>query len=147
VSRACNPDANARNKLFKDLLKKENRQEEGWAIHAISLLSADVFEPQNNSLISTSLANLKFLQQTSDISFPGEWIKAVLANHKSNEAKMIVQKFLQDSKDLPEDLRREVLEASWTLLNQVPYVEKPKPVVTTKPNTTAKKKTTSKKKK
>lgn len=147
VSRACNPDANARNKLFKDLLKKENRQEEQWAIHAISLLSADVFEPQNNSLISTSLANLKFLQQTSDIFFPGEWIKAVLANHKSSEAKQIVQKFLQDNKDLPENLRGEVLEASWTLLNQVPYVEKPKPVVTSKPKTTAKKKTTSKRKK
>ena len=147
VSRACNPDVNARNKLFKDLLKKENRQEEQWAIHAISLLSADVFEPQNNSLISTSLANLKFLQQTSDIFFPGEWIKAVLANHKSNEAKLIVQKFLQDNKELPENLKAMVQEASWTLLNQVPYVEKPKPAVVSKTKTPARKKTTSKKKK
>jgi aminopeptidase N len=147
VSRACNPDANARNSLFKELLKKDKRQEESWAIHAISLLSTDVFEPQNNSLISTSLTNLKFLQQTSDITFPGEWIKAVLENHKSTEAKMIVEKFLAENKDLPEDLRSKVLEASWTLLNQVPYVEKPKPVVTSKPKTTAKKKATAKKKK
>ena len=128
VARACNPDVNARNNLFKELLKRENRTEEAWALHAVRLLSADVFEPQNNNLLSLSLANLKYLQQTSDISFPGEWIKAVVSDHKSPEAKQIVEKFLHDNRDLPESLRSEVLEAAWVLMTQKPYVEKAKPV-------------------
>jgi len=143
VSRACNPDANKRNALFKELLKKENRQHERWTLHAIRLLSADVFEPQNNNLISQSLTNLKYLEQTFDILFVNEWMKNVLANHRSAEAKQIVEKFLQDNKDLPDNLRDAVLEASWILTTQKPYVEKPKPAVTSTAKTTAKKKKSS----
>ena len=143
VSRACNPDANKRNALFKELLKKENRQHERWALQAIRLLSADVFEPQNNNLISQSLTNLKYLEQTFDILFVNEWMKNVLANHRSAEAKQIVEKFLQDNKDLPDNLRDAVLEASWILTTQKPYVEKPKPAVTSTAKTTAKKKKSS----
>ena len=143
VSRACNPDANKRNALFKELLKKENRQHERWTLNAIRLLSADVFEPQNNNLISQSLTNLKYLEQTFDILFVNEWMKNVLANHRSAEAKQIVEKFLQDNKDLPDNLRDAVLEASWILTTQKPYVEKPKPAVTSTAKTTAKKKKSS----
>ena len=147
VSRACNPDANKRNDLFKELLKKENRQHERWALHAIRLLNADVYEPQNNGLISQSLANLKYLEQTSDILFVNEWMKNVLANHRSAEAKQIVEKFLQSNKDIPESQRDAVLEASWILTTQKPYVEKPKPVTVNKPKTTARKKAPAKKRK
>ena len=145
VSRACNPDANARNSLFRELLKKENRQEEHWAIHALRILSADVFEPQNNNLISLSLANLKYLQQTGDITLPGEWIRAVISDHKSSDAKQIIKKFLKDNKDLPENLRNDVLEASWVLTTQKSYVEKAKPITITSPKPAAKK-TTKKRK-
>ena len=146
VSRACNPDESARTKLFNNLLKKENREQPSWALHALRLLSTDVYEPRNNNLISLSLANLKYLQQTSDASFPGEWMNNLLVSHKSPEAKQLVEKFMQDGSKCPEDLKDEVLEASWVLTHQVPYVEKPKPVVVSKPKTTAKKSTSKKKK-
>ena len=143
VSRACNPDANKRNALFKELLKKENRQHERWALQAVRLLSADVFEPQNNSLISQSLANLKHLEETFGILFVNEWMKNVLANHRSPEARQIVEKFLQDYKYLPESQKDAVLEASWILTAQKPYVEKPKPAIVSRPTTAAKMKKTS----
>ena len=147
VSRACNPEAKKRQDLFNSLLKKDNRQQERWALHAIRLLSADVFEPQNNNYISQSLANLKYLEQTSDIQFVSEWIKNVLANHRSAEAKQIVEKFLQGNTDCPEKLRDAVLEASWILTAQKPYVEKVKPVVVSDPKPVTTKKPAPKRRK
>lgn len=145
VSRACNPDPNTRNELFNKLLKKENREQPAWALHALRLLSTDVFEPQNNNLISLSLANLKYLQQTGDVTFPGDWMKNLMVSHKSPEAKQIVENFMKGSSKCPEDLKDEVLAASWILMKQKPYVEKAKPVTVSKTPAKAKKATKKKK--
>lgn len=146
VSRACNPDATKRTELFNSLLKPENRQHEPWALHVLDLLSSDVYESDNVSYITASLNSLQYLQQTSDIFFPGNWMKTLLAHHKSPAAKQAVTQFLATDKKLPEILRNKVLEAAWILVNQKPYVEKQKPVVVnTAKKTTAKKNTTKRK--
>ena len=144
VSRACNPDASKRNDLFKKLIKKDNRKEEPWAIHAIQLLSTDVYAQDCPNYVAQSLANLKYLQQTSNSRFPGNWLEALYDSQKSNAVKQTTENWLNNPKtDCPEDLRNKVLEVSWLMRNQKPYVEKPKPVVVSKPKTTTKK-TTSK---
>ena len=145
VSRACNPDATRRTELFNSLLKPENRQQEPWALHALDLLNADIYESDNLSYITASLNSLQYIQQTSDIFFPGNWIKTVLAHRKSPAAKKAVEQFLATDKKMSENLRNKVLEAAWILMKQEPYVEKQKPVVVNSPKTT--KKATTKKKK
>ena len=145
VSRACNPDATRRTELFNSLLKPENRQQEPWALHALDLLNADIYESDNLSYITASLNSLQYIQQTSDIFFPGNWIKTVLAHRKSPAAKKAVEQFLATDKKMSENLRNKVLEAAWILMKQEPYVEKQKPVVVNSAKTT--KKATTKKKK
>ena len=158
VSRACTPDANERTKVFNSLLHPENRQQEPWAFHTLRLLNSDVYEPQSNSYIEPSLKSLEYLQQTSDVFFPEKWMKALMADHKSKEASLIIDNFLKANPNYPTNLKNKVLEASWILMKQVPYVEPPKPVTPapdekpkTKTKTAAKKttaaKTTTKKKK
>ena len=152
VSRACNPDASKRNDLFKKLIKKDNRKEEAWAIHAIKLLSTDVYAQDAPNYVSQSLANLKYLQQTGDIRFPDNWLEALYDGQKSSAVKQTTENWLNNPKtDCPENLRNKVLEVSWLMRKQKPYVEKPKPVVVvTKPKTTARKttvKSTAKRKK
>ena len=152
VSRACNPDQSAQKKLFNDLLKAENRQQESWAVNAVRLLSADVREPQNNSYITTTLNNLTQLQKTSDVFFPGQLVKAVIASHKSNAAKQEIESFLKNDSKTPQNLKNKVLEAAWPLMKQEYYVEttpakvvtNPKPAKKTTKKGTAKK-TTKKK--
>ena len=149
VSRACNPDEKKRADLFNSLLKAQNRQQESWALQTLDLLSADLYEPNNLDYITTSLSALKDIQKSSDISFPCNWMKAILAHHKSVVAKQAVENFLTANPTYPDNLKNNILEAAWTLLKQEPYVEKEKPVVITKPKTTkktVKKKTTVKKK-
>ena len=145
VSRACNPDATRRTELFNSLLKPENRQQEPWALHALDLLNADIYESDNLSYITASLNSLQYIQQTSDIFFPGNWIKTVLAHRKSPAAKKAVEHFLATDKKMSENLRNKVLEAAWILMKQEPYVEKQKPVVVNSAKTT--KKATTKKQK
>ena len=158
VIRACTPDANERTKVFNSLLHPENRQQEPWAFHTLRLLNSDVYEPQSNSYIEPSLKSLEYLQQTSDVFFPEKWMKALMADHKSKEASLIIDNFLKANPNYPTNLKNKVLEASWILMKQVPYVEPPKPVTPapdekpkTKTKTAAKKttaaKTTTKKKK
>ncbi len=148
VSQACNPDEKKRADLFNSLLKPQNRQQETWALQVLDLLSADIYEPQNLDYISTSLNSLIDIQKSSNTYFTRDWMKSVLAHHKSVIAKQAVENFLSANPNYPDHLKNSILEAAWTLLKQEPYVEKAKPVVVSKPKTTkrpAAKKTTKKK--
>ena len=145
VSQACNPDERKRADFFNSLLKSQNREEEAWTIHALDLLSADIYEPGNLDYITASLSSLKDIQKNSSTNFTLDWMKAVLAHHKSVLAKQAVENFLKANPDYPNDLKNNILEAAWTLLKQEPYVEKEKPIVV-KAKTTTKKRTTKKKK-
>jgi aminopeptidase N len=147
VSRACNPDAGKRNDLFKELLKKDGRHQERWVLNAVRLLSADVYEPQNNQYIAQSLANLANLEKGSDAAFVGEWMHNLLANHRSSEARQMVEQFMQGNNGLTESQRDAVLEASWILTSQKAYVERAKPAVVSQAQAPAKKKPAAKKRK
>ena len=140
VSRACNPDVTKRTELFNSLLKPENRQQEPWALQTLNLLSADIYEPNNNDYITASLKSLQYIQQTSDIFFPSNWMKTLLAHHKSPAAKQAVEQFLASDNKLPEILKNKVLEAAWVLMKQEPYVEKQKSVEVKNTKSTSKKK-------
>ena len=143
VSRACNPNAEERTKVFNTLLHPENRQQEPWVFHTLRLLNSDVYEPQCNSYIEPSLKSLEYLQQTSDVFFTEHWMKALMVDHKSAEARQIIENFLKANPNYPDNLKNKVLEASWILMKQVPYVE---PVASKTTKKTTSKKTTTKKK-
>ena len=132
VCRACNPDGNQRLQLFNDLLRPENRQKEPWAIAMLRLLNSDVFEPQSNGYIESSLKSLEYIQQTSDIFFPSKWMKALMSGHKSREAAQAIDSFIKATPNYPSNLKNIVLEASWILMKQVPYTEPAKPATTNK---------------
>ena len=118
VSRACNPNTNAQRQLFNDLLKPENRKHEPWALHLLCLLNADVREPASNIYISSSLSSLEYLQQTSDIFFSSDWLKSLLAGHRSQEACQQIELFLKKHPGIKPQLRNKILEAAWPLMNK-----------------------------
>lgn len=115
VSRACNPDIHAQKNLFKEILKKENRQHEPWALQALRLLNADVREPMNNDYIPQSLEKLEYIKETSDIFFAGNWLNSLLATHKSKEALQNVNNFIQKNPNYQPNLLNKIKAASWPL--------------------------------
>ena len=141
VSRATDPNANARVEVFKSLLKPENRQNEDWVLNTLRLLNSDVYEPQSNAYIIEGLKALPEIQKTNSLAFPSRWTKTLISPHKSAEAKTEVQKFLNSSAGFPANLKNYVYESAWVLMNQIPYVDNtPKPAATTAKKTTKKKK-------
>ena len=132
VSRATNPNADARVEVFKNLLKPENRQNEEWVLSTLRLLNSDVFEPQSNVYIVEGLKALPEIQKTSSLAFPSRWTQTLIAPHKSAEAKTEVKKFLDNSANFPASLKNYVYESAWVLMNQIPYADKaPLPVAKT----------------
>ena len=132
IRRVCTPDQALRTRLFNDMLYPQNRKQEPWALKALQLLNADVLEPVNNVLIEPGLKSLQYIQQTSGIFFPTNWLHALLGAHKSKEARLIVENFLNANPDCPENLRNKILEAAWMMMEQQTYVAKPKPVIVPK---------------
>ena len=138
VSKATHPNANAREEVFRSLLKAENRVNESWALNALRLLNSDVFEPQSNVYIVEGLKALPEIQKTNSLAFPQRWTHTLITPHRSEEAKIEVKKFLNESADYPASLKNFVYESAWVLMNQIPYVDN-----TPKPATTATKKKTT----
>jgi aminopeptidase N len=112
---------------------------------AVQLLNSDVYEPVSNALIEPGVKSLEYIQQTSDIFFPTNWLQAMLGSHKSKEARLIVEKFIISNPNFPEHLRNKIFEAAWTIMKQQTYVTKAQPVIVSKKTTTPVKEAPAKK--
>ena len=145
ISRVCSPDPALRVSLFNEMLHPQNREQEPWALKALQLLCSDVYEPVSNTYIEPGLKSLQYIQQTSDIFFPTSWLQAILGSHKSKEARLIVEKFINDNPNYPEYLRNKIFEAAWIMMKQQPYVSKARTATVPKMNVASAKKTPAKK--
>ena len=116
VSRACTDDPDVQRLFFHALLRKENRTVEPWAERALALLSCNAREPQNNEFITPGLNALEDIQRTSDIFFPANWVAALLSQHKSNEARRMVEDWIQLHPYYTPSLMNKVKENAYYLL-------------------------------
>lgn len=118
ISRACNPDTKVQDELFEELKQKENRRTEPWAETLLALLNDETREPHNNQYVKPGLDLLQEVQRTGDIFFPGYWANALLGGHRSQEAKKIVEDFVNAHPDYPQKLKNKLLEAAFVIMNQ-----------------------------
>lgn len=115
VSRATTPDTLEQKRLFRSLLKAENRLIEPWAIKTLGYLCHPLREEQAVGYIREALDSLHYIQRTSDIFFPQNWTRTLLRERHSKEALDAVEQFFKDNKDYPELLKSKILQASWNL--------------------------------
>lgn len=118
ISRACTPDTLEQQRLFDSLLKAENRRIEPWTASLLRLLNDRTREPLANRYLLPALNALEDVQRTGDIFFPGNWLSALFSGHHSNEARSIVEAFINTHKDYPEKLMNKIKENAYTLLNK-----------------------------
>lgn len=118
IARACNPDAAVQQELFQSLLDPAHRSVEPWAAKMLSLLSCNEREAISNAYITPGLNALQEVQRTGAIFFPGNWLHALLAGHKSNEARQLVQQFIDTHPAYPEALMNKIKENAYYLLNR-----------------------------
>ena len=117
ISRACNPDEQVQLQLFNDLLKVENRRVEPWVRTMLALLNDPSREPMSNRYLAPGLDALEEIQRTGDIFFPGYWLSNLLNGHKSDEARQIVNAWIDSHQSLSPALMNKLLENAYWLLD------------------------------
>lgn len=115
ISRACNPDEQAQQQLFNDLLKAENRRVEPWARSLLALLNDPTREPLSNRYLVPGLDALEEIQRTGDIFFPGYWLSSLFSGHQSEEAKSIVKNWITAHPSLSPALMNKLKENAYYL--------------------------------
>jgi aminopeptidase N len=112
VMPALSAQSEVREAFFAALGDPDSRRREPWVVEALGYLNhplrAAVAEPH----LRRALELLPELQRTGDIFFPANWTNALLAGHSSSSAASIVREFLNDRQDLPDALRRVVLQSA-----------------------------------
>jgi len=117
ISRACSPDPAQQQKLFQELLRHENRQNEEWAATVLRLLNSSLREPQSNAMIRPALEALEDIRLTNSSTFPHMWLTALLSEHHSLEARQQVEQFLNSRIDYPVLLKNQILDTASELLS------------------------------
>ena len=117
ISRACNPDEQVQQQLFNDMLKVENRRVEPWVRTMLALLNDPTREPMSNRYLAPGLDALEDIQRTGDIFFPGYWLSNLLNGHRSDEARQIVNAWIESHQSLSPALMNKLLENAYWLLD------------------------------
>ena len=115
ISRATTPDTLEQEALFHSLLEAENRRIEPWALEVLDYLCHPSREQQAASYIPEALAALPYIQRTSDIFFPQDWVYSLLNERYSTESLEELDSFLKEHEDLPTLLKNKILRSAWNL--------------------------------
>ncbi len=114
IVRAVNPDVEARDRLFEELLIPENRRIEPWAEAALAYLTHPL-HGDTSRYVRRGLEELREVQLTGDIFFPTAWASSLLYACRSREALDAVDGFLADNPDYQPLLRNKILQSAWPL--------------------------------
>lgn len=117
ISRACNPDPQAQQQLFDELLQARNRRVEPWARTMLALLNDPSREPLSNRYLVPGLDALEEVHRTGDIFFTGYWLDGLLSGHRSDEARDIVSSWIASHQSLSPALMNKLLEHAYWLLD------------------------------
>ncbi|NLF42647.1 MAG: hypothetical protein GX587_08125, partial [Bacteroidales bacterium] len=105
-----------RNAFFNSLKIPSNRRPEPRVIEALRYF----YHPVNHAIgikyLYPSLEMVPEIQRTGDIFFPKDWCDAILWSFNSEEAAMIVERYLDEHPSLSYSLKNKILQSSDLLL-------------------------------
>lgn len=106
---AVSGDKEVRDSLFQALLQPENRVNEVWVAEALRWLNHPIRRMEAEEYIPRMLGALQEIQETGDIFFPSEWLRAGLSSHTGKYAWTTVCQFLEKNPHYPENLKKKIL--------------------------------------
>ncbi|MFV0397462.1 MAG: M1 family metallopeptidase [Bacteroidales bacterium] len=115
IAPSISPRVEVRDSVFNALLSKENRRIEPWAQTALALLNHRLRQKESLKYIQRGLEEMREIQQTGDIFFPGAWCSALLSGHDSEEARTIVKRFIDGNPDYPTKLMSKIKQRIYHL--------------------------------
>jgi aminopeptidase N len=124
VMPALSPDKAVRDAFFESLKLPENRKVEPRVLQALEHLHHPLRSEESMEYIRPSLDMLEEIQLTGDIFFPTNWLNATLVGYQNEEAKQIVENFLNEHPDYPANLRGKILQSADMLYRAVDITKK-----------------------
>lgn len=115
VSRACTTDTLRMDSLFMSLMDASNRRVEPYAERLLHYLNHPLRDKYSVKYIRKGLDILQEVQVTGDIFFPTKWLGALLGGHRSHEAYLEVEQFLEDNQMYPQLLKNKILQNVYSL--------------------------------
>ncbi len=112
VRPALSADPGVREAFFRSLGDPAMREREPWVLAGLRYLHHPLRADASLPLVRPALDMLEEIQRTGDIFFPGRWLDAVLSGYNTPAAEEVVRAYLEDHPDLPDRLRRKVLESA-----------------------------------
>jgi aminopeptidase N len=116
IAPALSPQPAVRDRFFASLADVANRRHERWVLDGMRQLHHPLRAASAIRYIDPALGLLPHIQQTGDLFFPTQWLKATLGRHRSAEAAAVVRRFLDGAPaTFPDDLRRLIVTAADSL--------------------------------
>ena len=101
-----------RDSFFISLSDPANRRPEPWVLDALHFFHHPLRSDYSIKYLKPALDLLPEIQRTGDIFFPKSWLEAVLWGYSSAEACRIVDIWLKDNQNLPENLTDKVKQSA-----------------------------------
>jgi aminopeptidase N len=111
VAGAARPDAAVKREYFDRYLTDPDLNED-WATSSLGNFNAAGHSALTLQYLRPALDTLPWIQTNRRIFFLGSWIGSFVGGHRSAEALAIVERYLADNPELPDDLRLKVLQAA-----------------------------------
>ncbi len=112
IKPALSHDRVTRHDFFEKLMLAENRNPEPWVIDALYFLHHPVRKENGQSYVTQSLEIIEEIQETGDIFFPKNWLKATLQYYNSDDVARKVLVFMESHDNLPKNLKLKILQAA-----------------------------------
>lgn len=109
---ALSPDVAERDRFFKSLELKANREKESNVGVALYYLHHPLRQSTSLKYLTKSLDLLQEIQITGDIFFPQSWLQATLGYYQSAEAAAIVKDFLKNNPNYNPKLKAKILQTA-----------------------------------
>ena len=117
VSKSVSPDVVVRDSVFNALLNVEKRSIEPWVTTTLGLLNHKDRLDDAIKYIKPGLEIMPEIHSTGDIFFPKSWSNALLRNHKSEEARLIVEQYIKNNEhEIEPMLMNKIKLASYNLM-------------------------------
>ena len=101
-----------RDAFFESLKDKKNREKESWVLIACNNIHHPLRQESAIKHLDISLELLEEVQRTGDIFFPKSWLNSTIGKYSSNDAYVILEKFLLSHPDYSPILKKKLLQAT-----------------------------------
>src|SRR5262249_16003987 len=111
IAEAARPSADVKRDYFQRYFGDAALNEE-WATGSLGAFNAVETQTLTRPYLRPALDSLQWVQKNRRIFFLGSWLSAFLEGQSDREAPRIVERFLEERRDLPRDLREKVLQSA-----------------------------------